>query len=337
MADTVLVTGGAGYIGSHIVIELAGAGYSPLIVDNFVTSSPSVLPRLRNLTGQPVPCVAGDVRDRALMKKLFAEHAISAVIHCAGLKAVGEGETRPIAYYDNNVGGAITLAEAMADAGVKTLVFSSSATVYGQPEHNPVTEEAPLCAASVYGRTKRMVEQMLEDLASSDTEWSIGLLRYFNPAGAHSSAQIGEAPSATPNNLLPLLAQLAATDAPEISVYGNDWDTPDGTGVRDYVHVMDLAAGHVAAIAYQARTSGLTTLNLGTGRGHSVLEVVAAFERACGRPIVRRAARRRPGDVASCYADPSRAQQLLGWRATRDLETICGDAWRWQMNRHRWA
>jgi UDP-glucose 4-epimerase len=335
MADSILITGGAGYIGSHIVVELAGAGYSPLIVDNFATSSPSVLPRLRRVTDQPIPCITGDVRDRALMKHLFAEHAISAVIHCAGLKAVGEGEAEPVAYYDNNVGGAITLVEAMVGAGVKTLVYSSSATVYGQPERNPVTEDAPLRPASVYGRSKRMVEQVFEDVAISDAEWSIGLLRYFNPAGAHESAQIGEAPSAMPNNLVPMLAQVAATDAPEITVFGNDWDTPDGTGVRDYVHVMDLAAGHVAAMRYLARTAGATTLNLGTGRGHSVLEVVAAFERACERPIARRIAPRRPGDVAIYYADPSRAQQLLGWRAARDLDAICADAWRWQTNRHR--
>ena len=335
MADSVLVTGGAGYIGSHIVVELAAAGYRPLIVDNFVTSSRSVLPRLRRLTEAPVPCVTGDVRDRALMKRLFAEHAISAVIHCAGLKAIGEGEAKPIAYYDNNVGGAITLAETMAGAGVKTLVFSSSATVYGQPDRNPVAEDAPLRTASVYGRTKRMVEQMLEDVASSDAEWRIGLLRYFNPAGAHSSAQIGEAPSGTPNNLIPVLAQVAATDSPEIVVYGIDWNTPDGTGVRDYVHVMDLAAGHIAAMRYLARAAGVTTLNLGIGRGHSVLEVVTAFERACGKPIARRVAPRRPGDVAIYYADPSRAENLLGWRAARDLDAICADAWRWQINRHR--
>ena len=335
MADSILVTGGAGYIGSHIVVELAAAGYSPLIVDNFATSSPAVLPRLRRITDQPIPCISGDVRDRAVMKRLFAEHAISAVIHCAGLKAIGEGEAKPIAYYDNNVGGAITLAETMADAGVKTLVFSSSATVYGQPDRNPVTEDAPLRTASVYGRTKRMVEQMLEDVASSDAEWSIGLLRYFNPAGAHTSAQIGEAPSTTPNNLVPVLAQVAATDSPEIVVYGNDWKTPDGTGVRDYVHVMDLAEGHVAAMQHLVRAAGVTTLNLGTGTGHSVLEVVAAFERACGKPIARRVAPRRPGDVAIYYADPSRAQNLLGWRAARDLDAICADAWRWQINRHR--
>jgi UDP-glucose 4-epimerase len=269
-----------------------------------------------------------------VMKRLFAEHTISAVIHCAGLKAIGEGEAKPIAYYDNNVGGAITLVDTMADAGVKTLVFSSSATVYGQPDRNPVAEDAPLRTASVYGRTKRMVEQMLEDVASSDAEWSIGLLRYFNPAGAHTSAQIGEAPSTTPNNLVPVLAQVTATDSPEIVIYGNDWNTPDGTGVRDYVHVMDLAAGHIAAMQYLARTAGVMTLNLGTGQGHSVLEVVAAFERACGKPIARRIAPRRPGDVAIYYADPSRAQNLLGWRAARDLDAICADAWRWQINRH---
>jgi len=335
MADTVLVTGGAGYIGSHIAVELASAGYNPLIVDNFATSSPSVLPRLRRLADQPIPCITGDVRDRSLMKRLFAEHAISAVIHCAGLKAIGEGEAQPVAYYDNNVGGAITLAEAMAGASVRTLVFSSSATVYGQPDRNPVTEDAPLRTASVYGRTKRMVEQLLEDIAASDERWSIGLLRYFNPGGAHSSAQIGEAPSATPNNLVPMLAQVAATEAPEIAVFGKDWPTPDGTGVRDYVHVMDLAAGHVVAMQYLARARGVTTLNLGTGLGHSVLEVVAAFERACGKTIARRFAPRRPGDVAIYYADPSRAQQLLGWHAARDLDAICADAWRWQMNRHR--
>jgi UDP-glucose 4-epimerase len=333
MAGTILVTGGAGYIGSHIVVELASAGYTPMIVDNFSTSSPSVLPALRRLTVQPIPCVIGDVRDRASMMRLFAEHAISAVIHCAGLKAVGEGEARPIAYYDNNVGGAIVLAEAMAAAGVKTLVFSSSATVYGQPDRNPVNENAPLRTASVYGRTKRMVEQIFEDMASSDAQWSIALLRYFNPAGAHSSGEIGESPSATPNNLVPTLAQVAASGAAEIAIYGNDWPTPDGTGVRDYVHVMDLAAGHVAAMAHLKRAAGITTLNLGTGRGHSVLEVVAAFERARGRPIARRIAPRRAGDVAICYADPTRAEQLLGWHAARDLDAICADAWRWQVNR----
>ena len=334
MAETILVTGGAGYIGSHIVAELAAAGYAPMIVDSFATSSPTVLPRLRHLTAQAVPCVTGDVRDRALMTRLFAEHAVTAVIHCAGLKAVGESEQQPIAYYDNNVGGAIVLAEAMAGANVKTLVFSSSATVYGQPDHNPVAEDAPLRSASVYGRTKRIVEQIFEDVASADAQWRVGLLRYFNPAGAHPSGEIGEAPSAAPNNLVPILAQVAGSDRAEVSIFGDDWDTPDGTGVRDYVHVVDLAAGHVAVMAHLRRASGVTTLNLGAGRGRSVLEVVAAFERACGRPIARRIAPRRAGDIASCYADPARAQALLGWRATRDLDAICADAWRWQLSRH---
>ncbi len=333
MAETILVTGGAGYIGSHIVAELAAAGYAPMIVDSFATSSPSVLPRLRQLTGETVPCVTGDVRDRALMTRLFAEHVVSAVIHCAGLKSVGESAEQPMAYYDNNVGGAIALVEAMAGAGVKTLVFSSSATVYGQPDRNPVSEDAPLRSASVYGRTKRIVEQMFEDVASSDSQWHVGLLRYFNPAGAHSSGEIGEAPSAAPNNLVPILAQVAASDVAELSIYGDDWDTPDGTGVRDYLHVMDLAAGHVAVMAQLRRASGVTTLNLGAGRGYSVLEVIAAFERACGRPIARRIAPRRAGDIASCYADPSRARAVLGWQATRDLDAICADAWRWQLNR----
>jgi UDP-glucose 4-epimerase len=219
----------------------------------------------------------------------------------------------------------------MARAGVKTLVFSSSATVYGQPDRNPVSEDAPLRSASVYGRTKRIVEQIFEDAASSDRQWRVGLLRYFNPAGAHPSAEIGEAPSTAPNNLVPILAQVAASDRTEVSIYGDDWDTPDGTGVRDYVHVMDLAAGHVASLAHLRRAAGVTTLNLGTGRGHSVLEVVAAFERACGKPIARRMAPRRAGDIASCYADPSRAHALLGWRATRDLDAICADAWGWKL------
>jgi UDP-glucose 4-epimerase len=335
MTHSVLVTGGAGYIGSHIVVELAAAGLHPLIADNFATSSTAVLPRLRRITDDPVPCITCDVRDRGAMKRLFAEHAISAVVHCAGLKAVGEGEARPLEYYDNNVGGAVTLLEAMAEAGVKSLVFSSSATVYGQPDANPVTEDAPSRATSVYGRTKRMVEQILEDLVSSDAQWRIAVLRYFNPAGAHSSGEIGEAPSAAPNNLVPLLAQAAATESPAIDVFGDDWGTADGTGVRDYVHVMDLANGHVAAMAHLARSPGLTTLNLGSGRGHSVLEVVAAFEHACGRPITRRMGLRRPGDVAIYYADTSRAQRVLGWTAMRDLDAICADAWRWQTSGNR--
>jgi UDP-glucose 4-epimerase len=330
MADTVLVTGGAGYIGSHIVVELARVGHQPIVVDNFCNSSPSVIPRLRRITDRAIPCVTADVRDKAALSRIFAEHSIAAVVHCAGLKAVGEGEAQPLRYYDNNVGGAIALVAAMGAAGVKRLVFSSSAAVYGQPDKNPVTEDAPLRPHSVYGRTKRMVEQLLEDLAAADRSWRIALLRYFNPAGAHSSAAIGEAPSGRPNNLVPLLAGVAAEKLAEIDIYGDDWPTSDGTGVRDYIHVMDLAAGHVAALAYLASTPGAVALNLGTGRGHSVLELIAAFERACGRTIPRRVAPRRPGDVAAYYADPSRAEAVLGVRARRDIDAICADAWRWQ-------
>ena len=333
MADAVLVTGGAGYIGSHIVVELARVGHQPVVVDNFCNSSPSVIPRLRRITDQAIPCVTADVRDQAALSRVFAEHAIAAVVHCAGLKSVAEGEALPLTYYDNNVGGAIALVEAMAMAGVKRLVFSSSAAVYGQPDRNPVSEDAPLRPQSVYGRTKRIVEQLLEDLAAADRSWRIALLRYFNPAGAHASSAIGEAPSGTPNNLIPLLADVAAGKLAEIAIYGDDWPTPDGTGIRDYIHVMDLAAGHVAALAHLASTPGLIALNLGTGRGHSVFELIAAFERACGRSIPRRIAPRRPGDVAAYYADPSRADVVLGVRARRDIDAICADAWRWQLHR----
>jgi len=333
MADTVLVTGGAGYIGSHIVVELARVGHQPVIIDNFCNSTPSVIPRLARITGRAIPCVTADVRDKAALAKIFADHPIAAVVHCAGLKAVGEGETHPLSYYDNNVGGTIALVAAMTAAGVRRMVFSSSAAVYGQPDSNPVSEDAPLRPQNVYGRTKRIVEQLLEDLAAADRSWRIALLRYFNPAGAHSSAAIGEAPSGRPNNLVPLLGDVAAKNLAEIAIYGDDWPTSDGTGVRDYIHVMDLAAGHVAALAYLASTPGAVALNLGTGRGHSVLELIAAFERACGRAIPRRIAPRRPGDVAAYYADPSRAENVLGVRARRDIDAICADAWRWQLKR----
>ena len=333
MADTVLVTGGAGYVGSHIVVELARVGHQPVIIDNFCNSTPSVIPRLARITGRAIPCVTADVRDKAALAKIFADHPIAAVVHCAGLKAVGEGEAHPLSYYDNNVGGTIALVAAMTAAGVRRMVFSSSAAVYGQPDSNPVSEDAPLRPQNVYGRTKRIVEQLLEDLAAADRSWRIALLRYFNPAGAHSSAAIGEAPSGRPNNLVPLLGDVAAKNLAEIAIYGDDWPTSDGTGVRDYIHVMDLAAGHVAALAYLASTPGAVALNLGTGRGHSVLELIAAFERACGRTLPRRIAPRRPGDVAAYYADPSRAENVLGVRARRDIDAICADAWRWQLKR----
>ena len=329
MADTILVTGGAGYVGSHIVVTLVRNGHSPVVLDNFVNSSPDVLPRLRKITGHAVPCVTADVRDRTALAKAFADHEVNAVVHCAGLKAVGEGETQPLRYYDDNVGGAIALVDAMARAEVKRLVFSSSAAVYGQPDTNPVTEEAPLRPASVYGRTKRDVEHIFRDVAAADVTWRIALLRYFNPAGAHVSGEIGESPLGAPNNLVPILSMAASGRRDTVEIYGDDWPTPDGTGVRDYIHVMDLAEGHVAALAHLARTSGASTLNLGSGRGYSVKEVIAAFERARGREIPHRVTRRRPGDVAMCFADPARANSLLGWRAQRDLDTICIDAWRW--------
>jgi UDP-glucose 4-epimerase len=327
---TVLVTGGAGYIGSHIVVALHRAGGAAIVLDNFSNSSRGVLDRMRNLTGADVPVVEADVRDVTALRRAFAKYPIGAVVHCAGMKAVGESAERPLAYWDVNVGGTLALVEVMGEAGVATLVFSSSATVYGQPEVLPATEASPLAPQSVYGRTKRNCEDFLRDLAASNPNWRIASLRYFNPAGAHSSGAIGEAPRGRPNNLVPLLCRTAAGEFDDVPIYGNDWPTPDGTGVRDYLHVEDLAEGHVAALAYLQAHAGEVTVNLGIGRGHSVLEVVSAFERACGRKVTRRFAPRRAGDVACIYADPSLAQRLLGWTAVRDLDAICRDAWNWQ-------
>jgi UDP-glucose 4-epimerase len=336
MADTILVTGGAGYVGSHVVVELARAGHAVTVLDNFANSTPAVLPRLEQLAGRPVPCIEADIRDVAALRRAFHDHPISGVVHCAGLKSVGESETRPLTYYDVNVGGAFALAEVMGEAGVATFVFSSSACVYGQPEDLPVSEDAPLAPQSVYGRTKRVIEEFLRDLAQANPNWRIAILRYFNPAGAHASGSIGEAPRGRPNNLVPLLSRIAAGEFSDLAIFGTDWPTPDGTGIRDYLHVQDLAAGHAAALDYLARHRGAVTLNLGLGRGHSVLDVVAAFERACGRRITRTLAPRRAGDVACCYADPSRAEAVLKWRATRGLDAICADAWRWQQNGGRY-
>jgi UDP-glucose 4-epimerase len=327
---SVLVTGGAGYVGSHVVAALAQAGSSAVVLDSFANSSRGVIDRLEALTGAPVPCIEADVRDRAALRSAFSAHSISAVVHCAALKSVAESEEKPLAYWDVNVGGAIALAEVMVEAGVATLVFSSSATVYGQPDTLPVTEDAALRPQSVYGHTKRVVEDFLLDLASADAKWRIAILRYFNPAGAHPSALIGEAPRGRPNNLVPFLSRAAAGEFARVEVFGTDWDTPDGTGVRDYLHVVDLAEGHVRALDHLSRVPGATTLNLGLGRGYSVLEVIDAFERASGRRLERAYVGRRDGDIAHVYADPSRAQRTLGWRATRDLDVICEDAWRWQ-------
>ena len=336
MADTILVTGGAGYVGSHVVVELARAGYVPVVLDNFSNSTPAVLPRLQALAGRPVPCVTADVRDLAAVRAAFHDHPISAVVHCAGLKSVGESQMRPLAYYDVNIGGTLALAEVMGEAGVATVVFGSSATVYGQPDNLPVAEDAPLRPQNVYGRTKRVVEDFLRDLAGANANWRIAILRYFNPAGAHGSGMLGEASRGRPNNLMPLLCRIAAGEFPELSIYGSDWPTPDGTGIRDYLHVQDLAEGHVKALAHLARTHGCVSLNLGAGRGHSVMEVVHAFEKTCGRKIGKAFAPRRAGDVASYYADPERARKLLEWTATRELDAICADAWRWQKNGGRY-
>jgi UDP-glucose 4-epimerase len=330
MNDSVLVTGGAGYVGSHVVAALARVGIGSVVLDDFSNSSRAVVGRLGQITGAHVPLVEADVRDLDALRATFAAHRIGAVVHCAGLKAVGESAERPLDYWSVNVGGTLALTQAMREAHVGILAFSSSATVYGQPEALPVREDAPLSPQSVYGRTKLAVEVLLEDLARADSRWRVAILRYFNPAGAHPSACIGEAPRGRPNNLVPFLSRTVAGDYPELAVFGSDWPTPDGTGVRDYIHVDDLAEGHVAAVRWLASRPGAWTFNLGVGRGYSVLDVVAAFEHASGRDIRRRFAPRRSGDVAAVYADPSKAHRELGWRAVRGLDAICTDAWRWQ-------
>lgn len=327
----VLVTGGAGYIGSHTVVELLAAGNDVVIIDNLCNSKASVLDRLEHITGRQPRFIEGDIRDRAAVTK--ALDGCDAVIHFAGLKAVGESVAQPLRYYDNNVSGSVTLFAAMAAAGVKTLVFSSSATVYGDPHAVPIREDFPLSATNPYGRSKLMIEDILRDLIRSEPDWRIALLRYFNPVGAHASGIIGEDPNDIPNNLMPYVAQVAVGRLPQLSVFGNDYPTPDGTGVRDYIHVVDLAQGHLAALRALQPQAGIITVNLGTGRGYSVLEMVRAFEKASGRPVPYRIAARRAGDIAQCYADPSLARQLLDWRAERDIDSMCADTWRWQ----QWA
>lgn len=330
MKNRVLVTGGAGYIGSHTCLALAAAGYEPLILDNYCNSSPKVLERLARISGAAPQAIEGDVRDRTLLDRLFQQHPVSAVIHFAGLKAVGDSASEPLSYYDNNVHGSLVLAEAMQAAGVKTLVFSSSATVYGEPERTPIPESAPLWATNPYGRTKLMVEQILTDLHRADPAWRIGLLRYFNPVGAHESGLIGEHPKGKPNNLMPFVSQVAVGTRERLTVHGGDYPTVDGTGVRDYIHVLDLAEGHVAALAHAQKAAGLFAVNLGTGRGASVLEVVNAFGRASGRSIAYEIGPRRPGDVPASVADTALANSLLGWKASRGLDQMCQDSWRWQ-------
>lgn len=324
----ILITGGLGYIGSHACVELLAAGYGVRIVDNLSNSKLAVLDRIAEISGRRPEFVQADIRDRKAMRAALA--GCAAVIHFAGLKAVGESVEQPLLYYRNNVEGSIALFEAMADAGIRTVVFSSSATVYGDPQSVPLREDAPLSATNPYGRSKLMIEDILRDLAKADSGWQIALLRYFNPVGAHASGRIGEDPNGIPNNLMPYVAQVAVGKLACLSVFGNDYPTPDGTGVRDYIHVVDLAKGHLAALAALARQGGLLTVNLGTGRGYSVLEMVTAFEKASGRPVPYRIAPRRAGDIAICYADPALAAALLDWRAELGLDAMCADAWRWQ-------
>ena len=329
----ILVTGGTGYIGSHTVVELMASGKDVLIVDNLCNSKASVLDRIERIAGRRPGFAQLDVRDRIALRKLFSAHHIDAVIHFAGLKAVGESVTRPLAYYDNNVSGSVALFECMVEAGVKTIVFSSSATVYGDSPQMPIREEFPLSASNPYGRTKLMIEEILRDLAKSASGWQVALLRYFNPVGAHASGLIGEDPNGIPNNLMPYVAQVAMGKLKELPVYGNDYPTPDGTGVRDYIHVVDLARGHLAALTALRTHSGVLTVNLGTGRGYSVLEMVHAFAAVSGKPVPYRIVERRQGDIAQCYADPTFARKLLGWQAQLGIDAMCADAWRWQ----QWA
>ncbi|MDH4088476.1 MAG: UDP-glucose 4-epimerase GalE [Nitrospira sp.] len=334
----ILVTGGAGYIGSHTCVELLQAGHDITVFDNFCNSHPESLARVQRITGKQFRFIRGDIRDRTSLVTALRESGAQSVIHFAGLKAVGESVQQPLSYYDNNVVGSLRLLEAMGTCGVKTLVFSSSATVYGDPQRLPLTEDHPLSATNPYGQTKLTVEHMLRDLQRSDTSWRIGILRYFNPVGAHASGLIGEDPQGTPNNLMPFVAQVAVGLRPHLNVFGDDYTTPDGTGVRDYIHVVDLAKGHLKALDALGRSTPQAeclTVNLGTGTGYSVLEMVRAFEQASGKRVTYNVAPRRPGDVTTCYADPSKAAALLGWRTERSLADMCADTWRWQnLNPH---
>ncbi len=325
----ILVTGGAGFIGTHTCVELLGAGHDIVVFDNFSNGHRLSLSRVEAITGKKLNVVTGDVRDQAAVEAVIRSYACHAVIHFAGLKSVGESVVEPLKYYDNNVVGTLRLLQAMRNCGLRTLVFSSSATVYGEPQYLPLNEAHPLAGINPYGRSKLMIEEMLRDLFAAEPDWRIGILRYFNPVGAHESGLIGEDPQGAPNNLMPYIAQVAIGRRDCLNVWGNDYPTPDGTGVRDYIHVVDLARGHLKALD-KLQAPGCFTLNLGTGRGYSVLEVLAAFERACGRKIPYSISSRRDGDSASCYADPSAALKELGWRAERGIDAMCADAWRWQ-------
>jgi UDP-glucose 4-epimerase len=332
----ILVTGGAGYIGSHACVELLNQGYSPIVLDNLANSSRDSLKRVEKICGQQVMFVEGDIRNRKTIRDIFLKYEIEAVMHFAGLKSVGESVTQPLTYYENNVSGSVILFQVMAEFSCKTLVFSSSATVYGNPETVPICEDFPVgSTTNPYGASKFIVEEILRDLALSDPEWSISLLRYFNPVGAHESGLIGESPSGAPNNLMPFISQVALGVRPILSVFGNDYPTPDGTGVRDYIHVTDLVSGHIKALEFLNKHRGVITANLGTGYGVSVLEMIDAFEKVSGSSVSYKIVDRRPGDVASCFADASFAESKLGWRAERSLIQMCEDSWRWQVNNPR--
>ncbi len=328
---SILVTGGAGFIGSHTVVELINAGYEPIILDNLCNSKSESVNRIKEITGKDVRFYECDIRDREGLDKIFAENSIEAVIHFAGLKAVGESCEKPLEYYDNNIGGTVILCEAMKAAGCKKIVFSSSATVYGSENPSPLKEDMPEGkTTNPYGTTKLYIERILKDLYASDNEWSICLLRYFNPIGAHKSGRIGEDPNGIPNNLVPYIAQVAIGRREFLSVFGADYDTPDGTGVRDYIHVVDLALGHIKAVEKVLAEKSCSTYNLGTGTGYSVLDVVKAFEKASGKTVAYKLVDRRPGDIATCFSDPSKAKAELGWEATRGIDEMCEDSWRWQ-------
>ncbi|WP_341667874.1 UDP-glucose 4-epimerase GalE [Alcaligenes sp. SDU_A2] len=334
MTRKILVTGGTGFIGSHTCLELIADGYQVLVLDNLSNSQESVLDALEQISGVRPEFIRGDIRDRVLLDRIFQEHDIAAVIHFAGLKAVGESVSQPLNYYDNNIAGTVTLMQAMQQADVRSLVFSSSATVYGDPQQLPIPEDHPLSATNPYGHTKLVLEEIIGNVYQSEPGWHIGLLRYFNPVGAHPSGLIGEAPQGVPNNLMPYIAQVASGQREQVQVFGQDYDTPDGTGVRDYIHVMDLAQGHVAALRYlQENKPELLAVNLGTGRGYSVLEMIQAFARSSGRDIPYTIAPRRPGDIASCWADTRLAREKLNWTADKDIQEMCDDAWRWQATR----
>lgn len=327
----ILITGGCGYIGSHTCIELLDAGHDIVVLDNYYNSKPEALRRVKELSGKEFPFYECDIRDAEGLRKIFAAHSIEAVIHFAGLKAVGESVQKPLEYFDNNVGGTITLLEVMREAGCKRMVFSSSATVYGMNNPSPLKETMPTGGVTnPYGRTKFMIEGILEDLCVSDPEWTAVMLRYFNPIGAHASGRIGEDPNGIPNNLMPYISQVAIGKLQKLSVFGNDYDTHDGTGVRDYIHVVDLAKGHVKAVEYAMKHPGAEAINLGTGTGYSVLDLVNAFQNVNGVPVPYVIAPRRAGDIATCYADPSKAKELLNWTAELDVNDMCRDTWRWQ-------